>query len=142
MKRLADAKAHRGVEIAVSGSPAWQGLVKELAAEFSKTKTAVEIRYHAEGQNAAIGEFVGDGSPSAPGKEPASNLKSQIQDLDPLPHSPHPQTGNLKSESRNPKCPHPLPLSRVRARGASRGPLSQRKRRTKLKAAMNCRTPN
>jgi hypothetical protein len=42
-QRLKDVKAHRGVEVAVCGSPALQGMIKELAVEFSKAKTAVEI---------------------------------------------------------------------------------------------------
>jgi ABC-type phosphate transport system substrate-binding protein len=70
VKRLADVKAHRGVEVAVGGSAALQSLMKELGAEFSKAKTAVEIKYHAGTQNAAIGEFVGgeasQPSPPAP----------------------------------------------------------------------------
>ena len=47
------------MEVAVSGSPAWQGMMKELGTEFSKAKTAVEIKYRAGTQYEGIGEFVG-----------------------------------------------------------------------------------
>ena len=73
VKRLNDVKAHRGAEIIISGSPAWQGLMKDLGVEFSKAKTAVEIKYHAVSPDAAVGEFVGGGEPASP-----------------LPPSPHP----------------------------------------------------
>ncbi len=86
VKRLADVKAHRGVDVAVSGSLAWQGMMKELGTEFSKAKTAVEIRYHAGTQYEAIGEFVGAdekseirNSKSETNREENQNPKSETE---------------------------------------------------------------
>jgi ABC-type phosphate transport system substrate-binding protein len=92
VKRLQDVKAHRGVEVAVGGSAALQSLMKELGAEFSKTKTAVEIKYHAGTPNAAIGEFVG-GEASQPAKSSPPTGKSEIR----------------MSKSEQPSLPAPLP---------------------------------
>jgi ABC-type phosphate transport system substrate-binding protein len=64
--RLAAVKAHRAVVIAASGDPAWQRMMKDLATEFSKAKTAVEIQYKPAGQSAAIVEFVGNQSTTQP----------------------------------------------------------------------------
>ena len=69
--RLAEVKAHHAAEIAVSGSAAWQALMKDLGTEFCKAKTAVEIRYHPVSQDAAVGEFVGGRQPSAQPSPPA-----------------------------------------------------------------------
>ena len=59
--RLKDVKAHRGAEIAGSGSAAWRGLMKDLGAEASRAKTAVQVQYHAATQAEAIGQFVEGG---------------------------------------------------------------------------------
>ena len=56
---LAEVKAHRAAEIAISGSPAWQGLMRTLGRKFSKAKTAAEVKYHPVTQGEAVGEFVG-----------------------------------------------------------------------------------
>ncbi len=82
VKRLADVKAHRGVEVGISGSPAWQGMMKELGTEFSKAKTAVEIKYRAGTQYEAIGEFVG------------AEEKSEIR---------NPKSETNREENQNPK---------------------------------------
>ena len=83
--RLADVKAHRGAEVAVSGSPAWQGMMKELGTEFSKAKTAVEIKYHAGTQDAAIGEFVGGEQDAALTPCPSPEYGRGEKDPAPLP---------------------------------------------------------
>ena len=82
VRRLADVKAHRGVEVTVSGSAAWQGMMKELGMEFSKAKTAVEIKYRAGTQYEAIGEFVG------------AEEKSEIR---------NPKSETNREENQNPK---------------------------------------
>ena len=82
VKRLADVKAHRGVEVAVSGSPAWQGMMKELGTEFSRAKMAVEIKYRAGTQYEGVGEFVG------------AEEKSEIR---------NPKSETNREENQNPK---------------------------------------
>ena len=118
VKRLKDVKAHRGVEVAVSGSPAWQGMMKELGIEFSKAKTAVEIKYQAGTQYEAIGGFVGAPESSAPnGKSEIPNPKSETNG-----RKSKSEIGNRKRQINwrtTLQSPHPLPLSWVRARGAS-----------------------
>ena len=100
--RLAEVKAHRAAEISVCGSPALQGMMKELAVEFSKAKTAVEIKYHAAGQDAAIGEFVGAPAPAAAKPSPPA----------PLPAGEGSKTPAASPEgegSKTPSPPAPLP---------------------------------
>ena len=58
---MREVRAHRGIQIAVSGSPVWEGLMKEIGQEFSKADTAVEVQYHAGGQVEAVGRFVHGG---------------------------------------------------------------------------------
>ena len=96
VKRLQDVKAHRGVEVAISGSPAWQGMMKELGTEFSKAKMAVEIKYRAGTQYEAIGEFVGEPSPPAPlpEGEGSKNGKSEIRNS---------KSETNREENQNPK---------------------------------------
>ena len=53
--RMREVRAHRGIQIAISGSPAWEGLMKEIGQEFSKADTAVEVQYHAGGQVESVG---------------------------------------------------------------------------------------
>ena len=108
VKRLADVKAHRGAEVAVSGSPAWQGMMKELGTEFSKAKTAVEIKYRAGTQYEGVGEFVG-----AEEKSEIRNSKSET-------NREENQNPKSETEEKTLNSPHPLPLSRVRARGERR----------------------
>ena len=96
--RLADVKAHRGVEVAVSGGPALQGMMRELGAEFSKAKTAVEIKYRAGTQYEAIGEFVGDPALAKPPPPAPLPEGEGIKIPSPLP-SPDRARTNGKSET-------------------------------------------
>ncbi len=75
--RLAEVKAHRAPEIRIGGSAALQGMMKELGTEFSKEKTAVEIKYRARTQYEAIGEFVGAGNAKFETRNPKSETNRE-----------------------------------------------------------------
>jgi hypothetical protein len=77
--------------------------MKELGAEFSKAKTAVEIKYHAGTQYEAIGEFVGGeaSQPSRPtGKSEIRMSKSEIEGNAPSTAAAVPERHRVRLQSQ------------------------------------------
>jgi hypothetical protein len=77
-------------------------MMKELGVEFSKAKTAVEIKYHPAGQDAAIAEFVGGPLPGA-GKPSPPTGKSEIR----MSKSETNGTNGDKNQEENGSTPEP-----------------------------------